>query len=1619
MPIASELNIDTSASALDMANAMFGSGVTIVSATYNGDAASSGTYTGGNATLGELSPSDTGVILSTGQAVDITNSSGTADTNTSDSTSTDTAGGIDGNADLNAVSGQDTFDGALLNATFIPDGDTLTMQLVFSSEEYLEFVNGGVNDAVGIWVNGSYVPLDTGTGSTTNISIDTINNVSNSNLYLDNPAASDVYNTEMDGATVVLSLTVPVTPNVENTITIGIGDGGDSSYDSNLLIMGDSVQSQSIAVTDNLAQGVSTNQVHNLLANDTNDAGNPVTITHINNQAVVPGDTVTLSTGEQITLNADGTVNIQTDGDLGTNTFTYSTVDSDGTPATGYVNIETTATPPNYIVEGTAGNDTIDVGYTGDPEGDMIDNTDHSDASNRDSVVAGAGDDSVLSGDGDDTVFGQDGADTLIGGDGNDSLDGDDAFATGGADSIDGGAGNDTIIGDAGQDTLIGGSGDDEIYDGGPEGNLVDGGTGNDSVFVGDGDDTITGGEGADSLSAGAGADEVSGGDDNDAIFGAAGADTLMGDAGSDTIYGGMDGDSVDGGSGNDSIFGDEGNDTLTGGLGGDTMDGGEDDDLMYGGDGEDTVYGNVGNDTLFGGAGNDFVRGSYGEDELHGGTGDDSIWGGFGDDTIVVNDGFGNDTIDGDFDQETNGDTLDLSAVTTGLTVDLTSSNPENGTFTDGTGTATFSDIENIVLGGGNDTLTLADFGGADIVYGFEAPTVNGDGSLTGNDMLDVSAVTSDFGTTPVNARDVVVTDDGNGNAVLNFPNGESLTLMGIDPVTATDHAFLVAIGIPSNEIVDGTAGDDSMGTDFVDTEGDQTDGTDGVNDTIYGYAGNDTIDGGVGDDTIDGGADDDVIDGGAGADSILGGDGADTITGGDDADTVDGGAGNDSLSGGAGDDTVDGGVGNDTLVADGGNDSLTGFDGDDTFELTDTTGNTTIVGGEDAEAQGDTLDLSNVTEDVTLDLTSFDSESGTVTDGTNTTTFSEIENITLGGGVDTLVLADGGGTDTVNGFEAPTDNGDGTFNGVDQLDVTGLTSDGGTTPIHVNDVVVTDDGSGNAVLNFPNGETLTLIGIPAADASDPAYLVAMGIPSDGILTGTAGDDTIEVGTWLDEDTDVVDGGDALIAGEAPNDDIIQGGAGNDSILAGAGDDDVDGGFDNDTVDGGTGNDSIIGGSGDDSLIGGDDNDTLEGQDGFDTLEGGAGQDSLSGGDAEDSLSGGADDDTLAGDAGRDTLEGGTGSDSLSGGDDQDLLQIGGGAAGDDDTLMGGEGGADDDTLSAIGSDPLNVNFDSDEAGTGTIGDGTFEFEEIENVLGGDGDDTINAGGDGSGLGIDGGAGNDSIVGGDGADSLSGGDDADTITANRNDTVDGGSGGDDNDTLIVQGPATITYDFPGAESGTVTWLDGETMTFTEIENVVYIPCFTPGTLIKTARGEVPVEQLRVGDRALTRDNGYQMIRWIGSRALDRATLERNTALRPIRIRAGALGDGLPERDMVVSPQHRMLISGPSCELWFGEPEVLVAALHLTCLDGVEEVSPDGVTYLHMLFDQHEVVMSDGTWSESFQPGDLTLGALDQDQRMEILSLFPELDGGEGCQNIYPAARMTLKAHQARVLFNG
>lgn len=191
-------------------------------------------------------------------------------------------------------------------------------------------------------------------------------------------------------------------------------------------------------------------------------------------------------------------------------------------------------------------------------------------------------------------------------------------------------------------------------------------------------------------------------------------------------------------------------------------------------------------------------------------------------------------------------------------------------------------------------------------------------------------------------------------------------------------------------------------------------------------------------------------------------------------------------------------------------------------------------------------------------------------------------------------------------------------------------------------------------------------------------------------------------------------------------------------------------------------------------------------------------------------------------------------------------------------------------------------------------------------------------------------------------------------------------------------------------------------------------PCFAAGTLIGTGDGEVAVETLAAGDEVLTRDHALRPIRWIGSRRLDAQALKAQSNMRPIRIRAGALGNGLPRRDLVVSPQHRVLVQSRIAARMFGSTEVLVPAKALTELEGIE-IAGDlrEVTYVHFMCDRHEVVYSEGAPTESLYAGAEALKSVDKAARDEILRLFPELARAD---HTATAARAMLTVRDGRNL---
>lgn len=183
--------------------------------------------------------------------------------------------------------------------------------------------------------------------------------------------------------------------------------------------------------------------------------------------------------------------------------------------------------------------------------------------------------------------------------------------------------------------------------------------------------------------------------------------------------------------------------------------------------------------------------------------------------------------------------------------------------------------------------------------------------------------------------------------------------------------------------------------------------------------------------------------------------------------------------------------------------------------------------------------------------------------------------------------------------------------------------------------------------------------------------------------------------------------------------------------------------------------------------------------------------------------------------------------------------------------------------------------------------------------------------------------------------------------------------------------------------------------------------CLAQGTRVRTPVGERAVESLVPGDLVLTLDHGPQPVRWIGRRRAGRAEQRQEPRLRAVRIAAGALGPGCPARDLLVTQQHRILLRPGR------EEEVLAAARHLTGRPGVALEPPlQALTYHHLLFDRHEVILAEGCATESLFLGPQAMLALPPEARQEILLLFPELTGAQKP----PAARPFLTRREAAAL---
>ncbi len=243
---------------------------------------------------------------------------------------------------------------------------------------------------------------------------------------------------------------------------------------------------------------------------------------------------------------------------------------------------------------------------------------------------------------------------------------------------------------------------------------------------------------------------------------------------------------------------------------------------------------------------------------------------------------------------------------------------------------------------------------------------------------------------------------------------------------------------------------------------------------------------------------------------------------------------------------------------------------------------------------------------------------------------------------------------------------------------------------------------------------------------------------------------------------------------------------------------------------------------------------------------------------------------------------------------------------------------------------------------------------------------------------------------------------DGQTVTAY---TIEGESSlSNDPITVTIAGPvASLSIVFDNGPDAGVAGV----ITVQDIGFDAYIPpCFARGTMIETNRGEVAIEALAVGDLVRTADHGFQPIRWVGS-----TTVCGTGKAAPIVVKKGALGN---VRDLRLSPAHRVLLQGWQAEVLFGSAEMLASVSALVNDHTILVQKVDTVEYFHLLFNQHEIIFSEGAATESFHPGEADLGTMAKAVLSEIYALFPELEGQPDAFG--PAARATILAHEVALV---
>ncbi|MEQ9258100.1 MAG: Hint domain-containing protein [Roseovarius sp.] len=234
-------------------------------------------------------------------------------------------------------------------------------------------------------------------------------------------------------------------------------------------------------------------------------------------------------------------------------------------------------------------------------------------------------------------------------------------------------------------------------------------------------------------------------------------------------------------------------------------------------------------------------------------------------------------------------------------------------------------------------------------------------------------------------------------------------------------------------------------------------------------------------------------------------------------------------------------------------------------------------------------------------------------------------------------------------------------------------------------------------------------------------------------------------------------------------------------------------------------------------------------------------------------------------------------------------------------------------------------------------------------------------------------------------------------------------------DVVIFEAGGQMCFHYPAGEPNILGAL-ALNISITDAPYDVFTPlCFCPGTMILTPEGEVAVELLRAGDLVLDEEGQRHEIVWAGRREIVVHDLPAFEPWRPVRLRAGALGPGLPRRDTWLSQQHRIRLGGWKAELFFGEPSLLAPARSLVNGDTILiDRQMARVIYHHIACGSHVTLMANGLPAESLAPAAGGLEGMAEESREELLALFPELLGEALAP--FPLAAPLARGYEARLL---